>query len=547
MSFLFPKRETTTDKNSSNRDEFDRLAEDIRLAYRQAQPQPQITLDTARRLVRRIRTARGLDRHQRDILTAYMLDATGAARIELGQIKLGLTALQKAARIYAILPDKTPLVNNLLNQGRAWLLRNDLPQGMTALEKGLEAAKEGRLTKTEAEVLYKLGVLYNLTNQPDKATQAFGRGLLICQQTGLRSLSASFLTQFGQLYLQKDEAERAFDYFDRSREIFEQENDHENLMISYGQLGQLVRRQGDYEAALGYAERGLAMARQQANLHEEVVFLQDLTRIYLAQNNYEQADHAGRQSLTTALSADDREGLLHAYELLAQVALTRQDYPQTQQWIDKGLERAQGGGTTRDQALFLNDQADLKLAQGDYAAAIKSFERLAVIFRDLADLPTLTTLYVRMGDAYLENLNQPQEAVRMAERCFELAVQQEGQSSMFAFTSTMRLIQLLAERRHYEPGLALAGRCLEEANGILGVGPSSRKPPKSRPSESDRQARWMLFAQVLIVLVATLQDLKTGQTTYHPKVTQIIAQLVSRFGDSFTLESWTGEMYERLQ
>ena len=509
MSFLSPKDKGTPDQALNNRQQFDQLAQAIQTAYAQAQRQPRETLESARQLRRQLLQPWRFDRYQRAVLLAYLRDAAGCARIELGQIVQGVALLEKAAKTYQTLPDKTPLVNNLLNQARAWLLKNDLKRGVTELERGLAAAREGRLSKTESDIFYKLGVLYNLLDQPDKATEVFGKGLLLSQQIADRSGTASFLSQFGQLYLLKDEPDRAQDYFERSRELFEQENDLENLMVSYGQLDQLARRRNDYPAALEYAEKGLALARQQADQHEENVFLQDLARIYLAQEDYPKATELMQESLALTQKLDEAEGLLRAYELLSQIATAQKDYPTAQQWIEQGYAQAKIKARQRDQAIFLNDLADLKLTEGDTATAFQYFEQLASLFKELQDWSTLTTLYVRMGDTYLEPLKDPQQTALMGKLCFDVTLAQKGQTSLFAFTSTMRLIQMLANQRYYGEGLSLATKCLEQANGQLNA--------KAKKAAQRDQSRWMLFAQVLIVLAATPARFEYWPTTQPGK------------------------------
>jgi tetratricopeptide (TPR) repeat protein len=546
LSFLFPKRATTAEddraREAANRQEFDALAEAIRVSYGQAPNQPQATLDSVNGLLARVKTAKKLDKRQREILKAYIYDAAGYANLELGKINEGLAAMEKAARTYEALPDKTLMVNNLMNRSRAWLMRNDLKQALVFLERGLEMAKEGRLSQLETDVLYKLGVLFTLTGQNDRAQEIFGRGLLLAQQTGNQDASASFLSQFGQLYLQKGDYEKAEDYFDRSGTMFEQLQDLDNLLVSYGQLDQLYRRRGEYQKALEFAAKGLELARQQANQHEENVFLQDLALIHQARQDFSQAGQMAHQSLDMARALKDHESQMRAYSLLTEIALSQKDFEAAQASAQKGLELAQANANQRELAIFLNDFAEIKLGQGDIPAALAYFERLAALFKAMGDKAMLATLYVRMGDTRLQLQNDPQGAAGMAEQSFELALgQADSETSMFAFTSTMRLLQLLAVQKYYEEGLKVAGRCLERANAELA---NKTRDKRSTPSE---QGRWLLFVQVLIVLVATLQDLKTGKMDYQAKVKDILAQLAARFGDTFTLETWTAEMYERLK
>ncbi len=542
MKFLFSRREATAGDRpeDKNRQEFDDLAEAVRVAYAGAAQQPQATLDATKSLLKRVRTTRNLDKQQREILAAYVHDAAGHAYLELGQSEAGLAALGRALKTYQNLPDKTPQINNLLNQSRAWMLRNRLEPAARLLEQALVVAKESRLPHLEADVLFKLGVLYNLTDRPDRAQEIFGRGLLLTQQINQPVMTATFLAQFGQLYLQKGDLDKARDYYERSRTVFEEAADLDNLMISYGQLDQLARQQGDYGLALDYARKGLELARGQANTREELIFLQDLSRICQAQENFDEAAELARQSLTLAQKIKDRQTEVRSYQLLSTICLSRQDWAEAGQWIALGQKAAQEIGDGAALALFLNDLTDLKLAEGDPTAALAYLREMAALFKNKKDISTLVTVYLRMGDLYLENLHNPAGAAEMAGLTFELTTEQDGQQAMFAFTSTMRLIQLMAQGNYYGEGLQVSGQCLERANLEL-------KGRAKRKGNPDGQGRWLLFVQVLVVLAGTLQDLKSGQTEHQGKVKEILGQMLTRFGDTFALDAWTTEMYERLK
>ena len=242
-----------------------------------------------------------------------------------------------------------------------------------------------------------------------------------------------------------------------------------------------------------------------------------------------------QESLSVADEQKLEDGRLQAYELLVQIALGDKDFSGAEQWANKGYELSKDW---REKAIFLNDFADIKLAQAKPSEAIAYFERLATIFKERQDVATLATLYVRMGNIFLKNLQDPTSAIRMVQEAFELAFMggKEKRDALFAFTSMMQLIQALAKEKYYADGLLVASQCLEQLNKRL-----------SKHKNNPESTLWLLFRQVLIVLVATLQDLKTGKCDYQIKVKEILIQLTSRYGDTFTLESWTSEMYERVK
>ena len=120
MSFLFNRKENSEKDDAANRQEFDQLADTIRVIYDLAQETPQAALDEVKALVHRVKGSRALDKRQRAILNAFAHDTAGFIYLELKRPEEALSEMEKAVRTYGILQDKTPLVNNYLNQSRAW-------------------------------------------------------------------------------------------------------------------------------------------------------------------------------------------------------------------------------------------------------------------------------------------------------------------------------------------------------------------------------------------------------------------------------------------
>jgi tetratricopeptide (TPR) repeat protein len=543
LSFLFGKKNNSEKDDAANKLEFDELADTVRVIYEQALAEPEAALNRVKNLLARIKIAPTLDKRQRDILSAFAHDTAGFAHLELNRPEEALAEMEKAVRTYQALPDKTPLVNNYLNQSRAWMMRNNIPRTFVTLERGLEFAKKNDLPKAEADVLYKLGVLYSLTDQSEKAQEILRRGLLLVQQLNDRVASASFLAQLGQLNLQQNDFEKAEDYLLSSQAVFEEYGEADNLLQTYSQLGQLYRRKEDYTKALEIAAKGLELARRQQNRREENNFLQDFGMFSYLQDDYEAALRYGLESLQHAEQNTDQDNKLRAYSLLTQIAILRKEFGQADHYAASGYDLAKTSGERREQAIFLNNFAEIKLAQDDTKGGLDYLEQVHTIFKELKDLPALAALYVRIGDIYLDKLNDPVSTAQQAERSFQASRTQPGETGMFAFTAALQLWQNLAERGFYKEALESAGQCLGVANNEL----QSRSKERKNPQIIAEHHFWLLFVQVLMILVATLQDLTTNKTAFRPKVDEVLGQLKERFGDTFTLDTWANEMYARIK
>jgi tetratricopeptide (TPR) repeat protein len=549
VKFTFPWRELalSPEDEAQNREEFDALAEAIRDTYALANDNPTEALAGMDALLARVKAGKTLDKLQRQMLVAYVHDAAGFANLELGKAETGLHLLVKASKIYEMLPDKLPIINNLLNQARAWMLRNDLKEAEIRLERALTLARDGNYGQLEADILYKLGVLYSLTERPDKALELFGKGVLLAQQINNPVTTALFLAQFGQIYLQKGELGKAEDYYDRSRTIFEEADEQDNLMLCYGQLNQLYRRRGDFEKATDFAQLGLKLAQELDNRREQNIFLHDLTLIHMGTEDLSAAAETGHASLQIAREIGDLNHQIRALESLTQIHSNRKDYPKALEYAQEGYRLASEKGSRREAALFLNDFADIKSEQGDVQGALTYYHQLTELFKAEKDWNVLATLYLRMGDVYVRDLHDPAKAAELAEKSFGVTFATHGEAGMFAFTAGLRLIQLIADHEHYEEAFEAANNTLQQATRQLNKYRKNRLKLPGAEGNSEKKLLWLLFTQMLVVVVGVLQDARQNETKLETKVHEVLASIASGFGDTFTMDEWVADLYRKIK
>lgn len=542
MNFLFKHSVKLAEVN---RQQFEQLTDQIRQVYaRLGQPsrqqEPKVLLAELKRLAKKVQAARKLEKHQREVLRAFIYDTAGLINLEANLWVAALHDLNHARPVYEKLTDKIPLVGNLANIGRAWFMQGEIQKSQSWFEKALAVAKAEGLVKTQAEILYQLGLLYRLNGDNQKALEQFQQGLLVTGNLNDPALRATFLTQVGQFYTDVGDWEKGRDYYERSLLMLEQTADKAKLLVTLGQFNQLYRKQGDLEQAIKYAAAGLELARSSANQREITAFLHDLGMAYLEKKQWLDALACGQEALETALQLSNGSIQLHTLNLLAQSSLGLHDLTEARRWAGQGLELAQGSSQKREQVSFYNLLAEVELADGQPRQAMQNLEKASEIFKEMHDLETLAALYLRMGEMGLSQLQDPALVERVTLQAYELSGNEDTQVAMFAFISAMQLIQALVEKSYYAQALNIGTVCLDRARRDL------KTALKRKRGNSRQNSYKLLFIQLLTILLATTQDLVNDKRDYYEKGQELINSLRSRFGDAFAMDDWTRSMYNRI-
>lgn len=543
MSLLFKRQNSGSDE--ANQRQYEQLAEEIRAIYgRVEQPtrkqNPELILTELKALVKKVKAAKSFDKHQRETLEAFIHDTAGLINFEAEQWPEALLAFERARPIYEKLPDKAPLVNNLANSGRSWFKQGDFVKSRALFEKALATAKVEGLAQSQSDILYQLGLLYQLDGQLQQALEQFQQGLLLAGRLNDPVKTATFLTQVGQLYSEEGDWEKSQDYYERSLTILEQAHDSSNLLVTLGQYDQLCRKRADYDRAITFAQRGLDLALQTKRSSETAIFLHDLGMIYLDKQDWEQAQVYGQQELDLACQMVNITNQLRALNVLAQSRLGLKDLKAARQLATQGLQLAESSSSKREQVIFYSVISDIELAEKRPKEALQILEKMTYLLIELADLATLSALYIRMGELSLTELRDTTWPEKLTLRAYALSANSNNEIAMYGFISVTRLIQIMVEKFYYADALKLVALCLSHAQRDL------RTVVKNKKAAAPQKGFRLVFVQALTILMATTQDLVNGKRDYQSKAQELVQVLSSRFGENFMMDEWTRTMYERI-
>src|SRR5262249_25261670 len=113
----------------------------------------------------------------------------------------------------------------------------------------------------EAASLDKIGGVYYLTSETQKALDAFNQALQLYQSLGDRCGEAAAVNNIGEAYFQIGETQKALDHFDRALSISREAGDRMAESLALHNLGQVHALRGERQKALAYYDQALRSAQ----------------------------------------------------------------------------------------------------------------------------------------------------------------------------------------------------------------------------------------------------------------------------------------------
>jgi tetratricopeptide (TPR) repeat protein len=289
-----------------------------------------------------------------------------------------------------------------------------------ALERGIEAAREGRKRRDEAGLAHNLAVLAQNQGDYPEARRLHQEALGIEQQLGDRGGVAKILHELGILVEQQGDYAEARRLYEESREIVQQLGDRAGVATSLGQQGNLAYLRGDYAEARRLYQESLEITQQLGDRAGVARSLQSLGAVAQSRGGYAEARRLYQESLEITWQLGDRVGVATALHNLGMLAQDQGEYAEARRLYQDSLEITQQLGDRAAVATTLHELGILAVHQGDYAEACRLYHEAAETFEELGS---------QRGEATVQNnlamLAQDQgeygEARRLYQESLEIA------------------------------------------------------------------------------------------------------------------------------
>ena len=306
------------------------------------------------------------------------LAAVGTAAAERGN----LLAAQEASVGLGMWEEAVSLAYDL---GELFTRSGHWADRRRALERGIEAAREGGKRQDEAGLAHNLAVLAQAQGDYPEARRLYQESLDIARQLGDRAGVASSLHQLGVLAQSQGDYPEARRLYQESLDINEQLGNRAGVAQTLHNLGMQAQAQGDYLEARRLYQESLDITLQLGDRAVVAQTLHNLGALAQDQGNYPEARRLYGEAAKAfgELGAQrERAAVLHQLGVLAQA---QGDYPEARRLYQESLDIKQQLGDRAGVARSLHQFGRLAELQEDYPEARRLYQESLDIRQQLGD------------------------------------------------------------------------------------------------------------------------------------------------------------------
>ena len=267
-------------------------------------------------------------------------------------------------------------------------------------QKGLEAARQGRRTADEAELLVRLSQASEGMGRYDAALTQAAQALDILEDGVDRVMLCTALMQKGLAYRRTARYAAARPYFDRALEISRNLKNPHLESESLRNIASLLQDQGQLDAALTYYNEAIGLARGCGDEMSEARSLNNLGLLFDAKAEYPEALEYHRSSLTLRKKLGDRAG---EGKVLGNICITYTRLNQMGMALkhcEAALAIAEEIGDQQRAANHLNNIGSLYRRLEQPRKALRYYRRSLKIKRELSDPAGEARALNNIGETY---------------------------------------------------------------------------------------------------------------------------------------------------
>jgi eukaryotic-like serine/threonine-protein kinase len=323
-----------------------------------------------------------------------------------------------------------------------------------------------------ALILLSMGISYRLLNKPDQALLNYQQSIAINEKLGQKRGVASALNEMGTVQRITGKPDAAIESYNKALVLLREIGMKDQAANALTNLGAVYQDLGKFDQALDVYKQALQIKRETGDQSYESLCLDNIAGVYLAMGDTENAFTYSQQALQLREKlgvpgdiAGTLEGLSEAYTASGQ-------YDQSMTSLMRALDLARKAGDDGDVAV-ISRQIGLVLGyQGRFGAAVKSLQDAVNGFRQQGE----------NGHTMAEALNDLAAALARAGRLDEASAPlADAEKIQQALKSDALQADLLNTRgdiafyrgdlktaaQAYEAALRLAGKTKERAMLVL--------------------------------------------------------------------------------
>ncbi|MGE0132312.1 MAG: FHA domain-containing protein [Blastocatellales bacterium] len=344
---------------------------------------------------------------------APVLLCLGRVYLERKQMELAIDALGRSLGFYNQLDegkgDDTGIAGTHTSLGRAMINSGDFLAARDHLHRALLASRRAGNVRLRAEAHYLLGKVDWKEGDFEGAHYNWGRASRMAEETSDAMLRGRVQMQQALILYTEGKLKEAIPIYQAAIQQIEPTGNIRLLLKAYSSLSRALTRLGSWSATAKLLEDRLRLAREHKLAKAEAVALTDLAELKLLQGDLP----AAQQSIEQSLSRHGKTVYARTQRILGRILLTRRQFAEAFEALEKGLAVARERGAIEEQVLI---GFELALARAENNDLTKANEQLEAAEAATSLDPALNlmarALYTR-GCIHAES-----QQLNEANRCF---------------------------------------------------------------------------------------------------------------------------------
>ncbi|AXK71516.1 serine/threonine protein kinase [Lysobacter sp. TY2-98] len=303
-------------------------------------------------------------------------------------------ALGAAGDLDAAVTTLQQLTGRDAQDARAWfelgkfsILKGDARRAVDDyLVRALVLFKRGRNAYGEAEAVNALGVGYGRLGQTAEAEEQYRHAVELRRAVGNRRGVATSQRNLANLLSQRGAFDAAAAALDEARRINVELNDRAGLAAVDNERGLLEEERGHYAASLDAFRLALQGYERAGDPHGVAQALNDIGFAQYQLGAYDDAQTYWQRASDAYRTLGDETGTIRTRQNLGLLHAARGRWAEAQQAQLDALAQARSRQMTEEAAVAYRNLAELAIARGDTAAALRNAAEATRLFKERDDL-----------------------------------------------------------------------------------------------------------------------------------------------------------------
>jgi tetratricopeptide (TPR) repeat protein/predicted Ser/Thr protein kinase len=247
------------------------------------------------------------------------------------------------------------------------------------------------------KALWRLGVVDNLTGNPQAALDSLTRGSSLAIQVDNQEQQALILLSMGISYRLLNKPEEALRNYQDSVAINEKIGQKRGVAAALNEMGGVQRTSGNPDAALASYNKALVLLRDIGEKDETANTLTNLGAVYQDLGKYDQALEVYKQALQIQRETGDQSYESQCLDNIAGVYLAMGDTDNAFTYSQQALQLREKLGVPGDIADTLESLSEAYTATGQYDQAMTELMRALELSRKVGDSGRIALVSHQIG------------------------------------------------------------------------------------------------------------------------------------------------------